>query len=90
MRADSFGPVLLPRGLLRSMHLNGEGVWWRKLEQSHWLHRPPPSSGHRATVQLVDAALLSPGPERRSRARAADWALRPVHSRYATAAPACN
>jgi hypothetical protein len=76
LRADGFGRALLPPGLLRGMRLHGEGVWWRELEQSHWLHRPRPSSGHTATVQLLDAALLGTGPERRSRARAADWALR--------------
>ncbi|MFE5118324.1 hypothetical protein [Streptomyces sp. NPDC056669] len=91
LRADGFGRAQLPRGLLRGMHLNGEGMRWRELEQPHWPHRPPPSSGHRATVQPLDAALLSPGPERRSRARAADWALRTARTpRYAIKAPACN
>ncbi|MFD0067444.1 hypothetical protein [Streptomyces sp. NPDC056690] len=76
LRADGFGLALLPPGLLRGMHLNGEGMWWHELEQSHWLHRPQSPSGHGATVQLLDATLLSHGPGRRSRARAADWALR--------------
>ncbi|MFE2992361.1 hypothetical protein [Streptomyces sp. NPDC059262] len=81
LRTDGFGRVRLPSGLLRSMHLNGEGVWWHELDQSHWLHRPRPSSGHGAAVQLLDATLLSCGPGRRSRARAADWALRTARTR---------
>lgn len=76
LRTDGFGRTQLPPGLLHGMHLHGEGVWWHELEQSQWLHRPRPSSGHGATVQLLDATLLSRGPGRRSRARAADWALR--------------
>ncbi|MFD5123559.1 hypothetical protein [Streptomyces sp. NPDC058385] len=76
LRADGFGLLLFPPGLLRGMHLNGEGMWWHELEQSHWLRRPPAPSGHGASVQLLDTTLLSRGPGRRSRARAADWALR--------------
>jgi hypothetical protein len=58
------------------MRLLGEGMWWRELEEAHWLYRPPLSSTNRATAQLLDATLLSPRPGRRGRARAADWALR--------------
>lgn len=76
LRADECGRVQLPRGLLRGIHMQGEGVWWHELEQAHWLHRPPRSSASEATAQLLDATALSPRPERRSRARAADWALR--------------
>ncbi|MFG3371074.1 hypothetical protein ACGF0K_39900 [Streptomyces sp. NPDC048156] len=76
LRADNRGRVQLPPGLLRAMHLYGEGVWWRELEQARWLHRPPPSSANGAAVQLLDATLLCPRPGRRSRVRAADWALR--------------
>ncbi|MET8205894.1 hypothetical protein ABZT51_07560 [Streptomyces sp. NPDC005373] len=75
LRADNVGRTQLPAGLLRGMRLHSEGVWWRELEQAHWLHRPPPSA-HEATAQLLDTTLLSPRPGRRSRARAADWALR--------------
>ncbi|MFD4652265.1 hypothetical protein [Streptomyces sp. NPDC058441] len=76
LRADDRGRAQLPPGLLRGMHLHDEGTWWHELEQAHWLRRPPPSSADRATAQLLDTTLLSPRPGRRSRARAADWALR--------------
>ncbi|MFE5028312.1 hypothetical protein ACFRAO_34700 [Streptomyces sp. NPDC056656] len=76
LRTYKHGRTHLPLGLLRGMHLHVEGAWWHELEQARWLHRPRPSSGHGATVQLLDATLLSRGPGRLSRARAADWALR--------------
>ncbi|MFE5008759.1 hypothetical protein ACFRJ3_29715 [Streptomyces sp. NPDC056696] len=80
LRADDRGRTQLPHGLLRGMHLNGEGMWWRELEQAHWLHRPPLSSTNGAAAQLLDATLLSPRPGRRGRARAADWALRTANA----------
>ncbi|MCX5443867.1 hypothetical protein [Streptomyces sp. NBC_00063] len=76
LRADGFGRVRLPHGLLRGMHLHSEGLWWRELEQAHWLYRPPLSSTNGTAAQLLDATLLSPRPGRRGRARGADWALR--------------
>ncbi|MFF2165525.1 hypothetical protein ACFVWP_33210 [Streptomyces sp. NPDC058175] len=80
LRADDRGRTQLPAGLLRGMHLNGEGMWWRELEQAHWLYRPPLSSTNGAVAQLLDATLLSPRPGRRGRARGADWALRTANA----------
>ncbi|MET7540065.1 hypothetical protein [Streptomyces sp. NPDC005507] len=76
LRADDRGRTRLPPGLLRGMRLHGEGAWWHDLEQAPWLHRSPLPATHETTAQLLDATALSPRPGRRSRARAADWALR--------------
>ncbi|WP_326715684.1 hypothetical protein OG758_48120 [Streptomyces sp. NBC_01474] len=76
LRADDLGRAELSSGFLRGMCLLGEGMWWRELEEAHWLYRPAPTSVHGATAQLLDATLLSARQGRRSRARAADWALR--------------
>ncbi|WP_405773664.1 hypothetical protein [Streptomyces sp. NBC_00859] len=74
LRTDRRGQVLLPAGLLRGMR-HGSANLWRELEQAHWLHHTPPSSGdHR--VQLLDPTVLTQTPGRAGRAQAADWALR--------------
>ncbi|AQT70399.1 hypothetical protein B1K54_00245 [Streptomyces sp. fd1-xmd] len=88
LRADRYGGVRVPAGLLRGMHLaGGKSGAWQELEQQLWLrHAPVPSGGHKA--QLLDATVLTQAPGRTLRAQAADLALRAAYSPATRAQPA--
>lgn len=77
LRANACGYVRLPAGLLRGMRLHGRTELWEELEHADWLRR---TTGRHARMEarLLDAALLSPRPGSRARARAAHWALHPA------------
>lgn len=77
LRADTRGCVRLPAGLLRGMRLHGRTELWDELEHAAWLRRRPGRHPH-VEAQLLDAALLYLRPGSRTRARAAQWALRPA------------
>ncbi|MFJ8010604.1 hypothetical protein [Streptomyces fagopyri] len=77
LRAGTGGYVQLPAGLLRGMRLHGRTELWEELEHADWLRRTTGRSPH-VGAQLLDAALLCPRPGVRARARAAQWAVRPV------------
>ncbi|WP_344409314.1 hypothetical protein [Streptomyces viridochromogenes] len=87
LRADSRGHVRLPAGLLRGMRLGGSRELWLELAHAGWL-APPHPRAQPVRVRLLDAAVLDQAPGRRSRRRAADWALRPLPLILPTAAPA--
>ncbi|ATW46704.1 hypothetical protein [Streptomyces peucetius] len=76
LRADSCGRVALPAGLLRGMRLGSAWCPWYELEDAHWLMRLTAPVNGPMGVQLLDH--VGSLPARRSRARAADWALRAV------------
>ncbi|MFG2134985.1 hypothetical protein ACGFNV_45620 [Streptomyces sp. NPDC048751] len=74
LRADTHGQVRLPAGLLRGMRLHGRQEVWQELAQDNWLRMPDLRPGV-VTVRLLDAAVVDQAPGRRSRRRAAHWAL---------------
>ncbi|MET7988721.1 hypothetical protein [Streptomyces sp. NPDC005281] len=77
LRADNRGCVRLPAGLLRGMRLHGRTELWEELEHTGWLRRRTGRYPH-VEAQLLDAALLYQRPGSRTRACAAQWALRPA------------
>ncbi|MFG2030492.1 hypothetical protein [Streptomyces sp. NPDC048825] len=77
LRADTYGHVRLPGGLLRGMRLRGRKELWEELEHANWLRRTGRRPPH-VEALLLDAAVLSQQPGSRARARAAHWALRPT------------
>ncbi|WP_225860579.1 hypothetical protein [Streptomyces triticiradicis] len=77
LRAGACGDVRLPAGLLRGMRLHDRTELWEELEHVGWLRRTTGRNPH-VGAQLLDAALLSPRPGVQARARAAQWAVRPV------------
>jgi hypothetical protein len=78
LRADSFGRLVLPIGLVRGMRLGSALPAWYELEDAHWLVRLAAPVNGPVQVQLLNH-FGSPR-SRRHRARAADWALRTVRS----------
>lgn len=86
LRADACGYIRLPGGLLRGMRLHGRHELWEELEHAGWLCRKEGRHRH-VEALLLDAALLSPRPGSRARARAAQWALRPAPLAVPTARP---
>ncbi|MFF2367825.1 hypothetical protein ACFVU0_34635 [Streptomyces sp. NPDC058122] len=75
LRVDNTLHVRLPRGILRSLHLDAQEPF-HCLEQAHWLHIAIPSASRQITVRLLDTTLLGQAPARPDRRRAADLALR--------------
>jgi hypothetical protein len=76
LRADTYGLVRLPAGLLRGMRLRGRAEAWEELAHGRWL-LPPDLRSAPVTVQLLDAAVREQAPGRNARRRAAHWALLP-------------
>lgn len=77
LRADASAYVRLPGGLLRGMRLRGRGELWEELEHAGWLSCRAGGHPH-MEAQLLDAAVLAQRAGRRTRARAAQWALSPA------------
>jgi hypothetical protein len=77
LRADASAYVRLPGGLLRGMRLRGRGELWEELEHAGWLSCRAGGHPH-MEAQLLDAAVLAQRAGRRTRARAAQWALSPT------------
>ncbi|MFF9378218.1 hypothetical protein ACF1BB_27305 [Streptomyces griseoluteus] len=75
LRVDDTLHVRLPRGLLRSLHVDAPELW-HDLEQVHWLRTSLTSTRNEIIAELVDPGLLGQAPARPDRRRAADWALR--------------
>ncbi|MFG2227712.1 hypothetical protein [Streptomyces sp. NPDC048644] len=90
LRADSYGRVHLPGGLLRSMRLAGYAAPWHELAHADWLHYSSPTTRRAhggVTAQLLDACVLTQAPTRSGRARAAHWALHLIPLATAREAP---
>ncbi|WP_416972204.1 hypothetical protein [Streptomyces sp. 4F14] len=77
LRADTRAHVRLPAGLLRGMRLRQNREVWLELAHAGWLELPDVRAMP-WQVRLLDATVLDQAPGRRTRCRAADWALRPV------------
>ncbi|MEU6071072.1 hypothetical protein ABZ864_43175 [Streptomyces sp. NPDC047082] len=86
LRADTRGRALLPAGLLHGMRLRGRTEIWEELAHGAWLQYPDLRS-RQVNVQLLDATVLDQIPGRRTRCRAAHWALRPAPLYLPTASP---
>ncbi|WP_326800510.1 hypothetical protein OIE49_36815 [Streptomyces sp. NBC_01788] len=86
LRADARGHTRLPAGLLRGMRLRGRREVWEELAHAAWL-RCPDLRPTQVEVQLLDATVLDQVPGRRSRGRAAHWALLPTPLRLPMASP---
>lgn len=77
LRTDARGRVRLPAGLLCGMRLRGQREVWHELADAGWLEMPNFRSVP-VQMRLLDAAVLDQAPSRRSRCRAAHWALHPA------------
>jgi len=75
LRMNAAMQVRLPKGMLRSLHLNSPDPW-HELEQTRWLRTTATNAASEVAAELLDAALLGQAPARNDRTRAADWALR--------------
>ncbi|MFJ3540460.1 hypothetical protein ACIPQA_34085 [Streptomyces sp. NPDC090109] len=78
LRSTPHGQVRIPAGLIRAMALPQAAAAWRELEELHWLRQSVRNSPI-VSAQLTDPLIGALG--RKTRARAADWALRTHHSR---------
>ncbi|ULR55758.1 hypothetical protein [Streptomyces deccanensis] len=87
LRADTRAHVRLPAGLLRGMRLRQNREVWLELAHAGWLELPDVRTLP-WQVRLLDATVLDQAPGRRTRCRAADWALRPVPLVLPATAPA--
>ncbi|MFE5036911.1 hypothetical protein [Streptomyces sp. NPDC056683] len=86
LRTDSLGRARLPAGLLRGMRLRGRTELWEELTHGAWL-RYPDLRPVLVEVHLLDDTVLDQVPGRRSRCRAAHWALRPAPLHLSPASP---
>ena len=77
LRADTYGRVRLPAGLLRGMRLYRRSEVWQELVGEGWLGLAAPRAAC-LEVRLLDEVVLDQAPSRRARRRAAHWALMPA------------
>lgn len=78
LRSTSSGEVRIATGLVRGMRLNADTAPHQALESAGWLclQGVGPDSGRQGfTGRLLDPTVRTQAPGRRSRARAAGWAL---------------
>ncbi|WP_405901861.1 hypothetical protein OG696_40735 [Streptomyces sp. NBC_00656] len=79
LRSTRSGEVRIPTGLVRGMRLGADTVPHQALESAGWLCLQglrPDSCRQGLTGRLLDPTVCTQAPGRRSRARAAGWALR--------------
>ncbi|MFC4469296.1 hypothetical protein ACFPH6_33090 [Streptomyces xiangluensis] len=86
LRADLHGHVQLPAGLMRGMRLHGRGELVEELAHTGWLRLTSPRRTP-LQMQLLDGTALDQAPGRKSRRRAAHWAMRPVPLTMPASAP---
>lgn len=84
LRSARSGNVHIPTGLLHGMRLGPDAAPCQALESAGWLCVQgllPSSPRQGFTARLLDPTVHTQAPGRRSRARAADWALRVCSAR---------